>query len=153
MPEFVWETRSEDGWTLMSIGGAITEASDFAPLLERATDKVRVDLGGLRRINSSGVREWIRFVTALSEAREVVLERCAVPFVQQLNMIANMAGAARVASIMLPYYCADCDDERTILSTIGDDGVDIPEEPPCPDCHKPMEFDDIVETYAGFGHN
>jgi hypothetical protein len=147
---FDWHVERDEGGVRVTLVGTITEASDFAPILERASGRVRVDLAGIRRINSSGIREWLRFVEALSAAHEVVLERCPAAFVQQLNMIANMAGGGRVASVFLPYQCASCDASRDVLLALGGGAPVIADSVPCSACGGAMEFDDIQDAYLAF---
>lgn len=150
MVELTWEAEQDGDGVLLKLSGIITESAEFSPLLESVTGRVRLDLSGIRRINSSGVREWIRFIEALSDGREVLLERCAVPIVQQLNMISNMAGRGHVVSVMLPYYCGECDEEITVLCELGDKVPDLAESLPCARCGGSMEFDEIPENYLSF---
>lgn len=132
--------------------GSITEETDFAPLLEEiARETVRLDLGGVTRINSCGVREWMEFVSALNERGvSLVLERCSPLIVTQLNLISNFAGqSGAVRSIMAPYFCSQCDDEH--LKYVELNGpIELEESTPCPGCGGEMEFDDLPEAYLSF---
>lgn len=100
---------------LVKLSGHISEASDFEVLLENTASRVRSDLEEIERINSCGVREWVRFLRRLCHGRNVTLERCSVAFVRQTNIIFNMQAKTRITSIMLPYYCPKCRTEQTKL--------------------------------------
>ncbi|MCA9580587.1 MAG: STAS domain-containing protein [Myxococcales bacterium] len=143
--------RSESGdWVVLDIGGSISEASDFGALLEAAGPKVRLDLKGLKRINSSGVREWMRFITSLANGREIELHHVSPPFVQQLNIVANFAGGSKIVSVMLPYVCDACGhEEERVLEVAGSAPAELPEIQ-CGECDEAMAFDDIPDSYFGF---
>jgi len=146
-----WRMNENESTTHVALEGSITETSDFRPLLEQSKARVVLDLAGIRRINSSGVREWISFVGKLTaDGREVVLERCAVPIVHQLNMISSMRGKASIRSVMLPYFCARCETEHTTVLELGEGSATFPDVKACPACGKDMEFDDLPESYLAF---
>src|SRR5262245_52988207 len=108
-----WTIDRQGEVTCVALTGDITETSGLGELLGQLSGKVVLDLGQVGRVNSAGVREWVDFVTALSnDSTEVVLEHCSVAVVHQLNMIEDFRGSARVASVHAPYFCAKCRIER-----------------------------------------
>lgn len=134
--------------------GQVTEDADFTELLKELPPNKRyiVDTHRVRRFDSTGIREWVRFMNRLATpGSDVVLDRCSVPMVQQLNMIANMGGHAKVTSIMVPYYCDACgkNSDKLLIFEPGKD-PEIEEEAPCPYCGEMMEFDDLPESYMAF---
>ncbi len=147
-----WEIE-EVGETLkVTLKGDVTESIDFAPLLERPEKNMVFDLEGIRQFTSPGVRLWVHFINDLTKDRRVVLERCSVAVVQQLYMIANMRGDAKIRSIMLPYFCASCEADETKLLDLESGTPEIKTELPCEKCEGEMEFDDLPESYLSF-HN
>jgi anti-anti-sigma regulatory factor len=134
------------------ISGDLTEHSDFSSVLARTESFLRLNLSGISRINSCGVREWMRLIDALRASdRAFELEACAVSFVTQMNMISNFAGTARVLSFYGPYLCTACDEERHELFVITDgEAVELPATKPCSVCRAEMEFDDIPKLYLSF---
>ena len=144
-------TENEDE-VVFVIGGAITEAVDFAPLIEKAGKRVRIDLSLIERINSYGIRNWIHFLAALSaRGGDVALDRCAVPMVRQMNMIPSALGSARVLSVQVPYYCPTCDDERVrLLELLPGQKPTPPAGSQCPTCGDNLELDERPEAYFGF---
>jgi anti-anti-sigma regulatory factor len=143
------DVKEEGGTIKIGVVGAITESSDFKPAIERAGGTVVVDLKGVDRVNSYGVREWIHFMKALADKKaRVVLDHVSIPMVRQMNMIPQVRHQAEVRSIFAPYYCESCDDERAIALPAG--AKEAPEHAPCPTCGKQMEFDDVPTAYFAF---
>src|SRR3954452_7833561 len=98
-----WSVRQEAGAARVFISGEMTENGDFGALLKQLPPGALVlDLVGVKRINSCGVREWVAFIAGL-RGRELVLEHCSVSIVNQLNMISAFRGEARVRSVFAPY--------------------------------------------------
>ena len=136
--------------TRACLSGEITEDSDFAALLQSGGAPLTVDLAEVSRINSCGVREWINFVQALGP-RSLVLERCSVPVVAQLNMITNFAGKGRVQSVYAPFFCTPCDRQHLeLVKTTGLTPGSALQSMKCPSCGAEMELDDLPETYWAF---
>jgi len=145
-----WTIDKANGRTLVALNGEFTEASDFASLLPQLASPVTLDLSGVRRINSAGVREWVNFAAALrKQANDVVLERCSVPVVHQMNMIANFRGDSPVRSIYAPYFCTSCNREHAELVELSQN-VSLADSLPCPKCGATMEFDDLPDQFLSF---
>jgi anti-anti-sigma regulatory factor len=138
--------------TRVAISGEFTENANFSELLGAQTPAIVLDLSGVRRINSCGVREWVHLVEALKHSgRSVELERCSVPFVAQLNMIVNFSGGARVRSFYAPYLCPNCNTEHAELCEMPDSAPPtVREFSKCPSCGSVSEFDDIPYAYLAF---
>lgn len=138
--------------TRVAISGEFTENANFSELLGAQTPAIVLDLSGVRRINSCGVREWVHLVEALKHSgRSVELERCSVPFVAQLNMIVNFSGGARVRSFYAPYLCTSCNTEHAELCEMPDSAAPaVREFSKCPACGSVSEFDDIPYAYLAF---
>lgn len=136
------------------ISGEFSEHSDFSPVLALASPALVFDLRDVHRINSCGVREWIRLMDALRAAgRSLVFEHCSVPFVNQMNMIVNFNGTARVRSFYVPYLCARCNREYVELCDVPDRGRPVlRESSTCPQCGSLGEFDDLPDSYLAFAH-
>ena len=143
----------------LTLTGTIDEYADFEPLLEGLDGKeLHIDLIGIERINSIGVRNWTTFLQrACEQSSAVVLERCAPMMVQQFNLIGTALGRASCRSVMLPYYCLDCGDTLQKLLKLSEEvdvtvaSIDLEIE--CPSCGGEMEFDDLPEMYLGFLKN
>jgi hypothetical protein len=144
--------KEDGGGARYELQGSITEAADFKAIVDGAKDGVVLDLGGVERINSCGVREWIHLLEALDKkGAHPVLENCAVPMVRQFNMIETATRGAVVKSVMLPYFCPACDDERAVAHAVDPlQKAAAPDEAACPKCSGAMEFDDSPDAYFAF---
>ena len=76
-----------DGATSVVLTGYINDATDLGPL-QRLPGTLRVDLAGVERINSVGVRIWVHFVRDREKAGgDLICERCSPVIVQQIGEI------------------------------------------------------------------
>lgn len=147
----------------IKLSGTIDEDNQLAavslPSAEHRDGPVFVDCGDIERINSRGVRDWIRWLDGLaSQGHHLVLIDCAPPIVAQLNLVANFAGTSsrpsRIRSVQLPYFCARCDEEHVVTHEVRNllagqaDGA--PPACRCATCGEAMDFDDIPESYFSF---
>jgi hypothetical protein len=148
------ESREEGGLTHLRFTGIINEDSRLPQRVpDLAGKKLEIHLGGVARINSCGVRDWIRFIEQLeSRGNAVQLVDCSPVVVAQVNMVRNFCGARGVVvSFYAPYYCSSCD--RECLEPVTTAKVAQLTEPPaalCPKCGRPLEFDDLPESYFSF---
>ena len=145
-----WKIEEQDGVTTVALAGEIDEHADFTPLRAQLRGVVELDLAGIRRINSCGVREWVNFVRDLPEASSLTFRACSTAFVTQLNMIFNFRGPAKIRSFHAPYVCDVCGHDDELLVEVGPGGkVELP-APVCPTCGDVMQFDDLPERYLSF---
>ncbi|MEQ8277188.1 MAG: hypothetical protein RMA76_30790 [Deltaproteobacteria bacterium] len=137
-----------------TVDGAITEDTDFSDYLGAPGEVLRLDLSGVARINSCGVREWLNFVRAVeASGGRVILERCSSAIVGQLNLIYNFTGKhGEVCSVLAPYACDDCghEEDRLIELEAGADVEALTGPSDCPSCNAQMEFADLPDYYLQF---
>ena len=81
-----------------------------------------LDLGGVKKISSFGIREWVDFMaTAAKQCGQIILIEAAPKVVDQLNMVANFAASGRVFSFYAPCRCDYCDSEQRVLLEVAKD--------------------------------
>lgn len=155
-PKLAIERATDGAIAWISLAGTIDEDFSGGALgASVAGDTLVLDLGGVRKISSFGIREWIDFMrAAVTRVRQVILVECAPKVVDQLNMVANFAGGGRVYSCYAPYRCDFCDSESRVLVQVDRDHDAIrahalPERP-CPRCHEAMYFDDDGPTFFSY---
>jgi hypothetical protein len=138
----------QNGETRVALSGNINERADLTPL-EKLPHPLVIDLGGLQRINSIGVRNWMNFVRARESAgAELTFERLPPIMVGQMAMITRFMGArSRVKSVLVPYACPSCHHEHLQLLEVAPNAR-IEPQMPCPKCATVMELDEVVETYG-----
>lgn len=147
--------QAKDGETRIRLEGVIDEDVDeLDPLIGRLRPgTVVIDLAGIDRLNSMGVRTWVTWLGRIEKlGSHPILERCSRAIVAQINLIHNFTGVGgRVRSFFAPYYCLHCDREQQILLQVAE--LAPPVTPPavrCDECDRPMEFDDVAEAYFTF---
>ena len=150
--ELTWNLDQQGGATRVTLTGALTERSNLGKLAGElaACKEIRFDLGGVARINSSGVREWLELMRALPATIAMQFENCSTSIVHQINLIRGFTGHAKVCSIRVPLVCAQCGREEAM--TIAVERGTVPAVPTsrCAKCTREMELDDLAETYFAF---
>ncbi|MFO0591981.1 MAG: serine/threonine-protein kinase [Polyangiaceae bacterium] len=118
---------------LATLSGRINESFDGNEIGRTIAESKRVvlDLAGVERVTSYGVREWIAMMGACKQT-ELWLARCAEPIVAQLSMIPGFAGHARVASLVLSYRCSQCDASSVRLVDLETDAAELLAGAPAP---------------------
>ena len=110
------EIIAKDGTYFVT--GDITEACDLGGFNLPVSTTIRFDLGGIRTINSCGVREWISWITKLKITP--VYTNCPQSVVMQFNMVKEFLGNnSRVESFQIPAYCENCGEQKVFLLNSG----------------------------------
>jgi hypothetical protein len=136
----------------VTLAGVLDEAADLSPLAALGGRPLEIDLRGVQRINSSGVRTWIDVVRALPRATPLRFVRCPPPIVDQCNMVVGFLGHGRLESFYAPLACAECDEQLEQLyatAAVKAAGGVLPPTP-CPRCRRPMAIDDLADQYLQF---
>ncbi len=82
--------------------------------------ELEFSLQGLKSINSTGIREWIRLMQNLGQAT-VSFINCPKIFIDQVNMVSGFIPShAKVSSFYVPYYNEDLDKEVLVLYKLGE---------------------------------
>ena len=139
----------------VTLSGEVDDQATLSDLATQLGKKVVVDLGGVRFINSVGVREWIVFLGALADRGvKVILRNCSEPMVHQMSMVVEARGSAEVESFHAPFLCDDCASERSLVLAVAPnlDALRARKVPAqkCPDCGGTMHFDDFPNRYLLF---
>jgi serine/threonine protein kinase len=136
------------GVTVVTLQGRIDESFDGSALGASLTGPVLFDMGGVERITSFGVREWLEMMAALAATEDVdpYLARCSEAVVTQLSLIRTFAGRAKVISFDVPFLCNDCGNTFVrALDCAADSPVIVGERPAmtrCARCGGEAHLDD-----------
>jgi len=155
-PKLVIEKFADGGVACIKFVGTIDENFEGKKLgLTASADTLVLDLGGVKKISSFGIREWVDFVTtAARHARSLILIECTPKVVDQLNMVANFAGGGRVFSFYAPFRCDYCNAEHRVLLQVDRDYEAIKSgklaERPCLSCKESMYFDEDGPTFFSY---
>lgn len=156
MPEALEIERKIRGDVLfMKLKGKITEDSNVDVIKEEPKKNVVIDLEGVDRINSYGIRQWINALKELSQnVSTIVFVRCPPPMVEQFNMISNFGGGGMVYSFYLPFYCEACDRDVLKLYELPEGKTPHERKPlaeeKCSSCGNSLVLNDIEEEYFYF---
>lgn len=141
---------SQGGITYVRLNGTINESFDPQALLSEAKGQtVILDLSGVTRLSSFGVREWTNAMRSLgASVSNVYWVEVSPAIVTQLNLVTNFSGSAQVLSVRAPYYC-DCGSEGEESVDLRSGEVTLP-TPTCAECGAPMAFDEDPDSYFLF---
>ncbi|WP_437287613.1 FIST N-terminal domain-containing protein [Sorangium sp. So ce406] len=151
----VFDRRKVGDVLVVRLAGRMTESFKGAALARELDGKVLLDLAGVERITSFGVREWLQMIQAAQpRLRALYLARCSEPVIHQISMIRRFAGSGQVVSFYAPYCCESCGAQFERLVDCAHDAASLAEgKPPdavCPRCGGAGAFDDDAPTYFGF---
>ncbi|HEX2687496.1 MAG TPA: hypothetical protein VHN14_12805 [Kofleriaceae bacterium] len=155
-PKLTIERFADGAVVCLTFSGTIDESFEGKKLgMTAAAGTLVLDLGGVHKISSFGIREWVDFMTAAGKhARSILLIECSPKVVDQLNMVANFAGVGRVFSCYAPFRCDYCDSEHRVRLQIDRDFETIQSlklaERPCLSCKESMYFDEDGATYFSY---
>ena len=148
------EMVTADDAALVHVSGLVDENfSGFGNLASMKT--VVISVAKMTRMTSFGVRQWLKSMDALPKTiTDLHVLGCPTFFVDQLNMVLNFGGQAKVLTVMAPYTCPSCGTEsgetidvlveRANLARGG-----IPDKE-CQRCGGQLEFDETPESYFAF---
>ncbi len=148
-------TEKKGDLMLVSFNGRLSENFKGDSVGRELNGTVVFDLGGVERITSFGVREWLNMLSASQDrVKKLYFAHCSEAVVNQLSMIRKFAGNAQVVSFFTPYLCDSCGEqfERLIDCELDADAVrtNSPPESVCRRCSGKGRFDDDPETYFAF---
>ncbi len=142
-----------NGTVLFRLSGSIEENVNFEQQFGSITGEVCLNCKDIPRINSVGVKSWIKFFQA-AQAKGLKLQfiECSTAIVEQINLISNFVCGGSVESIYAPYSCPSCKAEQVGLfmcENIKKLNFELPDLD-CIKCGKKAVFDDIPEEYFSF---
>ncbi len=137
------------GRTVLEVAGSIDEHADLS-LLGNPTGVVEVDMRGVQRINSYGVRSWIDTIRRVPPDVTLIFTHCPPLVVDQMNMVEGLLGHGRLASFYAPMVCPACEHEElefVEVSTCVAAGRKLPEAR-CSECGSIMQLDDLEDKFT-----
>lgn len=145
--------KENDEFTTIELSGAIDQTFDLEKAIGTNFKKIKVNVHGIRRINSLGCREWLVYFHKL-RCEGVIIEIYGIPSVMtnQINFISEFILKEEICSVVVPYHCDQCSADITKEYTI----IELQQlaqkvaEISCPKCHSPAYFDEIFEDYFAF---
>lgn len=141
------------GKVAMNIAGTIDEDVDFSQFSLGDAQEVDLELGGIKSINSCGIREWIKWMST-NKTGKIVFNQCPKVIVDQINMVDGFLPTnGKVNSFFVPYYNDDSGAEKNILFKYGTEFTEGQVSPPAAvkdESGNAMEMDVIESKYFKF---
>ena len=140
---------------LVNVFGLVDEHFRGFGSLGDATRSVILNVSGMTRMTSFGVRQWLKSMDALPRTiTDLYLLGCTTFFVDQLNMVLNFGGAAQILTVIAPYTCPSCGVESGETIDVLADRVALAKggtpEKACARCGGRLELDETPESYFSF---
>jgi eukaryotic-like serine/threonine-protein kinase len=139
---------------LVSVSGLVDERFlGFGDI--GAAKTVVINVSGMTRMTSFGVRQWLKAMDALPKSiADLYLLGCPTFFVDQLNMVLNFGGASKVLTVVAPHTCPSCGVESGEMIDVFADRANLAKgglpEKECARCGGKLEFDETPESYFAF---
>lgn len=144
--------QRRSGARVIKLAGVLDENNELREVGEKLSGgTVLINLAGVERINSRGVRDWITWLTTL-DAKGVrpVLVSCSPAVVLQLGRVKNFAGKASVKSFHAPYHCESCDADKLLLVHVNELRDRVRPTCSCDACGARMTLAEDAATYFAF---
>ncbi len=118
--------------------------------------QVVLDVGGVNRITSMGIRAWMDAVSRPPpEIEGLYVINATPPLVDQYLMVSGFGGASHLLSVLAPYTCDNCGDEvvRSIHLRASEEFIRRGEPPRflCAACRGSLRFTDSSLDFAALG--
>jgi hypothetical protein len=115
-----------------------------------AAPAVVVDLGGVVRVTSFGMRGWVDGLARV-KTDYLAFTRCPPAMLDFFGQLAGATGNGEVLSMYLPYECGACMEEFYTLSDVRQDHAQMRKlqapRAPCPHCAADAAFNAIPRAY------
>ena len=145
--------EEKENLLILKLVGTIEESVNFETIVGATPGEVHVNAKEVARINSIGVKSWIKYFSSLEQnGTKLKYFECSPAIVEQVNLSSNFTCGGSVESVYVPFSCGACHGEFVSLYQVEDLkklGMEIPDIP-CPKCQGQASFDDIPEEYFGF---
>jgi hypothetical protein len=152
MAPVTWR-RDQSVPPVFTIEGVIDEQAPLTDLVSEITGPAVLDLRNVRRISSAGTRNWLTLMRAV-KGHKIVLRACSRALVEQMNMLLDFTGGAKVESIFAPFQCPACERTENTLYQISELRQQLIHKtlkrPSCSSCDRPMELTEDQEGYFQF---
>jgi len=138
----------------VELSGVIDEGADFSSMSDVSSKEFHIDLNNVTRINSVGVRKWIKHLEGLTEKGiKLFFYRVSPAMTEQFNYISNFSCGGALISVAAPFHCVSCH-KSVLLEKFRKEVFSNDFESsllPCPYCKKNgLKFDDDLKGYFSF---
>jgi hypothetical protein len=146
----VYDIRQLGNYQVVTVRGQLNESFPGRVIGGQLHGPTLFDLTEVDRVTSFGVRAWLELFE-VARLPFVVFVRASPAIVNQITMMRNFCGSARIQSLIAPYACPRCGsgfgvpfdaiDDRTLLRSRN------PPKVVCPECRGPADMDEDPWVY------
>jgi anti-anti-sigma regulatory factor len=136
--------------TQVFLFGELTEGCSLTDLVANVRGEITLDLSGVRRMNSWGVRELVNAVAALRAQGRLSYERCSPAIVNQLNMLPELTSQVTIRSLLAPMECPRCLAESELLVDVARGERHLSLYCPCQECGAEMDLAEPRDRFFAF---
>src|SRR5262245_53512010 len=102
----------EKGGVVVKISGTLDETANLGSINLKTYKEIILDLSGLARINSHGIRSWLTWLNHFDQGRQVTVSHCPKILITQANTIKGLLPAwMHLKQLAVPYFCAECNED------------------------------------------
>lgn len=153
MGQFKFEVKGGPPKVGLNLAGNIDEDTDFSQINLAGSSEVEIDLEKVKSINSCGIREWIKWLGTVPQAK-FYFSNCPKVIVDQINLVDGfLPKTSKVVSFYVPYYNDDEGSEKNVLFKYGAEFTEGQVKPPAKvqdEAGNEMEMDVIEAKYFAF---
>lgn len=141
----------DQGKNEVQLSGIMDEDMDLSSVSNLLEGTIVFDFKEVSSINSCGIRDWISFISPLSQ--KIVYRNCPKIIIEQMNMVKGfLPEGSSIESFYAPFFCESCENEELVLLT--PDKIEARKAPTnikCSNCGaEGMEFDALPQQYFHF---
>lgn len=115
---FTVKKQQTDKGLLVELQGSLEEQVALEQQIGDIRGELIVNCRGITRMNSVGVKMWMRYFQALkTRGQPFKFTECPPAVVEQLNLISNFACGGEVLSVLLPFSCVKC--QNDFVANVG----------------------------------
>lgn len=145
---------ASNGGSVITLSGMIDETFDGEKIAAGPGGVLAIDLEGVTRITSYGVREWVKGLRSLSGQAYIGFVRCRPALVSQFNMVKDFSGRGQLVSFYAPLICPSCSREFEQFIDLRRDHAKVKAftlpEFRCPSCNVAARLEEAPESYLSF---
>ncbi len=149
------DVTSAGSVVLIDIVGLVDENFAGFGQLDPSIRVLVLNTTGMTRMSSFGVRQWLKAMDAIPQTiTDLFVVGCPTFFVDQLNIVLNLGGAAQVLTVIAPYVCTSCGVEAgETVDVLRERALLIKGRIPDKDCRRcgaRLTFGDTSQSYFSF---
>jgi anti-anti-sigma regulatory factor len=144
----------------IEISGIIDESALLNDLFKGKVGDIYVNFENVKRINSSGIRQWAKALQNLDKKSKIIYQNCPPSIVENFSMVPEFLGSrSKVESFYAEYSCSHCKNSETILLNVENDfsyltqhTAEITDGPAkkCSNCQSDLTFEHNPESFLFF---